>query len=168
MAAQKELTAEGVLKEIKKCGFTHLVFLTDTKVRFIHEALLKEKDITPVPFCREGEGIAIAAGLVIGGKKPVLLFQNTGLYESGDSIRTVALELRLPMLMIISYLGWKHDAPMTDTAGIYLEPVLDAWGIRHYLVETDGDVGRISKAWEESQQTSRPVAVLIGSEYTQQ
>ena len=164
MAAQKELTAEGILKEIKKCGFTHLVFLTDTKVRFIHEALLKEKDITPVPFCREGEGIAIAAGLVIGGKKPVLLFQNTGLYESGDSIRTVALELRLPMLMIISYLGWKHDAPMTDSPGIMLEPTLKAWNIKYHIVESDDDVGKISLADKQSLDTSQPVAILIATE----
>ena len=117
--AQGELTAEKVLGEIRKCGITHLVFLTDTKLRFIHDILLKQKDITPVPFCREGEGIAIAAGLVIGGKKPLLLFQNTGLYESGDSIRTVALELRLPLLMVISYLGWKSHAPLTDSAAIF-------------------------------------------------
>ena len=54
---------------------------------------------------------------------------------------------------------------MTDSTGVYLEPILDAWGLKHYLVETDDDVGRIGQAWEEAQQTSRPVAVLIGREY---
>jgi sulfopyruvate decarboxylase TPP-binding subunit len=162
--AQGELTAERVLGEIRKCGVTHLVFLTDTKLRFIHDILLKQKEIIPVPFCREGEGIAIAAGLVIGGKKPLLLFQNTGLYESGDSIRTVALELRLPLLMVISYLGWKGDSPITDSAGIFLEPTLNAWGIKYHLMKSDEDVGKISLADKEAQETSKPVAILIATE----
>jgi sulfopyruvate decarboxylase TPP-binding subunit len=164
MVTQGELTSEKILAELKKCGITHFVFLTDTKLRFIHDALMREKGITPVPFCREGEGIAIAAGLVIGGKKPVLLFQNTGLYEAGDSIRTVALELHLPLLMIISYLGWRHDPPMTDSAAIFLEPTLNAWGIKYYLVKSDKDVANISIGDKQALETNRPVAILIATE----
>lgn len=159
------LTAERVLDELKKCGVTHLVFLTDTKARFICEVMMKQEEIALVPFCREGEGVAIAAGLVIGGKKPVVLYQNTGLYEAGDSIRTVALELRLPLLMIISYLGWRRDAPITDSAGIFLEPTLKAWDIKYYLVQSDQDVAKISAADKQARETNRPVAILIATEY---
>jgi sulfopyruvate decarboxylase TPP-binding subunit len=167
MVAEEKLSSEKVLAELKKCGITHSVFLTDTKVRFIYEALMKDEGIIPVPFCREGEGVAIAAGLVIGGKKPVLLFQNTGLYESGDSIRTVALELQLPLLMIISYLGWKHHPPLTSSAAIFLEPTLKAWGIKYYIVKSDEDVASISAGYEQALKTRRPVAILIATEHDQ-
>lgn len=161
---ETRLKAERVLDELKKCGVTHLVWLADTKTRFICEALMSQKEITLVPFCREGEGVAIAAGLVIGGKKPVVLYQNTGLYEAGDSIRTVALELRLPLLMIISYLGWRRDSPITDSAGIFLEPTLNAWGIKYYLVQSDEDVEKISIGDKQARETNRPVAILIATE----
>jgi sulfopyruvate decarboxylase TPP-binding subunit len=46
-------------------------------------------------------------------------------------------------------------------------PVLEAWGINHYLVETDDDAPKISQAYREAQKTSKPVAVLIGAEYQQ-
>jgi sulfopyruvate decarboxylase TPP-binding subunit len=158
MVAQgTELTSKRIIDELKKCGVTHMVYLPDMTTRFIYDAMVSQREITLVPFCREGEGVAIAAGLVIGGKKPVVLYQNTGFYEAGDSIRAVALELRLPLLMLIGYRGWKG----TDSAGIIFEPTLDAWGIKYYLVQSGEDVEKISIGDKQAQETNKPVAILI-------
>ena len=154
---ETRLTAERVLDELKKCGVTHIVWLLGSELRFIYEAMISQKEITLVPFCREGEGVAIAAGLILGGKKPVMLYQNAGLYEAGDSIRLVSFELRLPLLMIIGYRGWRG----TDSAGIIFEPTLDAWGIKYYLVQSDEDVEKVSIGDKEAQETNKPVAILI-------
>lgn len=158
MAVQEtRLTGEKILDELKKCGVTHIVWLLGSELRFMYEAMISQKEITLVPFCREGEGVAIAAGLILGGKKPVMLYQNAGLYEAGDSIRLVSFELHLPLLMLIGYRGWRG----TDSAGIILEPTLDAWGIKYYLVQSDEDVGKISIADKQAQETNKPVAILI-------
>ncbi len=163
--ASKSLTAERVLDELKKCGITHIVWLPSSEARFIYDAMISQNDITLVPICREGEAIAIAAGLTLGGKKPVVLHQSTGFFESGDSVRGLGLDLPLPLLMLIGYRGWQHDAPITDSAAIFLEPILDTWGINHYLVETDDDLTRLSTGYKETQETNKPVAILIGREY---
>ncbi len=165
--ATKSLTAERVLDEFKKCGITHIVWLADTGARFIYDAVINQYEIALVPVCREGEAIAIAVGLTLGGKNPVVLHQNTGLFESGDSVRGLGLAFQLPLLLLIGYLGWRRDAPITDSAAIFTEPILDAWGIKHYLVETDEDVARISIGYKETHETNRPVAILIGREYQQ-
>jgi len=132
----------------------------------MYEAMMSQHELTLVPICREGEAIAIAAGLMLGGKEPVVLHQSTGFFESGDSVRGLALDLQLPLLLLIGYRGWRRDAPMTDSAAIFIEPILDTWGIKHYLVETDRDVERISIGYKEAHETNKPVAILIGSEYT--
>ena len=49
---------------------------------------------------REGETFAISLGLIIGGKKPVCLIQNTGMMESGDSIRGMALDSGFPLVLV--------------------------------------------------------------------
>jgi sulfopyruvate decarboxylase subunit alpha len=154
---ETRLTGEKILDELKKCGVTHIVWLLGSELRFMYEAMISQKEITLVPFCREGEGVAIAAGLILGGKKPVMLYQNAGLYEAGDSIRLVSFELHLPLLMLIGYRGWRG----TDSAGIILEPTLDAWGIKYYLVQSDEDVGKISIGDKQAQETDKPVAILI-------
>jgi len=164
--AATALTAHRVLDELKKCGITHIVWLADSEAGFMYEAMMSQHELTLVPICREGEAIAIAAGLMLGGKEPVVLHQSTGFFESGDSVRGLALDLQLPLLLLIGYRGWQRDAPMTDSAAIFLEPILDTWGIKHYLVETDRDVERISMGYKEAHETNKPVAILIGSEYT--
>ena len=132
----------------------------------MYDALMSQREITPVPVCREGEAIAVAMGLILGGKKPVVLHQITGFYESGDSVRGLALDLQLPLLILLGYRGWQRERPITDSAAIYGEPILKAWGIKHYLVETDEDLPKISRAYQEAQEGKRPVVVLIGREYT--
>ena len=159
------LSAERVVQTLKEQGFTHVVWLPDSEANFMYQVISSDEELKLVQVCREAETMAIAMGLVIGGKQPVCLIQNTGFMESGDSLRGLLLDLGIPMLIMIGYRGWRGGAPMTDSAGHFLEPILGAWGINHYLIESDADVGRIGEAWKEAQASSKPVAVLIGREY---
>jgi len=158
------LTAARIISEFKKCGITHIVWLADHESLFLTEAIQNQPDFTLVPVCREGEAIAVAAGLKLGGKEPVVLHQNTGFFDSGDSVRGLCLDWPLPLLLLIDNRGWRHDSPITDSAAIFITPILDAWGIKHYLVETDADVNKISLGFKEASQNQKPVAILIGVE----
>jgi sulfopyruvate decarboxylase TPP-binding subunit len=131
----------------------------------MHELLSQEESITLVPVCREGETMAIAAGLWIGGKTPVVMIQNTGVFESGDSIRGMTLDIRMPLVMVIGYRGWTRHGPTPDTAARYIEPMLDAFSVPYYLVEHPEDMDRISLAFREAAEASHPVALLMGREF---
>src|SRR5262249_1969891 len=82
-APTARLQAASVRDELARCGVTHIVWLPDSETGFLYKAIL-ESPITLVPVCREGESMAIAAGLIMGGKRPVILIQSTGFFESGD------------------------------------------------------------------------------------
>lgn len=114
---------------------------------------------------REGETFGIALGLTSGGKVPVCVIQNTGMMESGDSIRGMALDAGFPLVMVVGYRGWTRRGVISDSAARYTEPFLHAMGINYYLVEHDEDGERISLAFQEARANKRPVAVLIGDEY---
>ena len=156
------LTASKILTELKKCGFDYVVTVPDDDSRRLYRLIESRPEFKLVSACREGEVIAIAAGLMLGGKSPVVLIQNTGFYESGDSLRGLTIDLKLPMVILISCRGWKSHAPMTDSASIYIRPALDAWGIKHHLVENDEDVSKIAVAHHEATKAQRPTAVLFG------
>ena len=158
------LTASKIIGELKKCDFDYIVTVPDDGTRRLYTRLQKTPDFKLIPACREGEAIAIAAGLMLGGKSPLVLIQNTGFYESGDSIRGLAIDLHLPMLLMISCRGWKSNAPMTDSAAIYIRPAIEAWGIHHHLIEDNQHVSRISQALDEARKARKPVAVLLGCE----
>ena len=154
-----------IVDELKKNGFTHVVWLPDSETNFMYQLLTSEPSLDLVPVCREGETMAIAAGLWVGGKKPVVLIQNTGIFESGDSIRGLGLDVNQPLVMLVGYRGWSRHGITADSAARFIEHILHAWGINYYLIETDDDADRISNALEEAERTRKPVAVLMGTEF---
>ena len=159
------LSPETVLREMKKQGVTHVVWLPDSETNWLYLLMQAEPTITLVAVPREGLAASIAAGLHAGGAKPLILIQNTGLMESGDSIRGWLLGLDIPVVLMVGLRGWTRHGVTTDTAATFTEPFLNAFRINYYLVESDADAPRISVAFEEAQKTKRPVAILVGDEY---
>ena len=159
------LKPESLVAEFKKNGVTHIVTIPDSETNYLYELMLEQDWLDVVPSSREGETFAIALGLIVGGKVPVCVIQNTGMMESGDSIRGMAIDAGFPMVMLIGYRGWTRHGVITDSAARYTETFLHAMGINYYLLETDDDATRISVAFEEARANNRPVAVLVGDEY---
>ena len=159
------LRPETLIEEFKKNGVTHVITIPDSETNYLYELMAKEPWLDIIPVSREGESFSTALGLNIAGKVPVCLIQNTGMLESGDSIRGMALDAGFPLVMVVGYRGWTRHGITTDTAATYTEPFLNAFGINYYLVEEDVDGPRISAAFDEARANKRPVAVLIGDEY---
>ena len=164
-SAEAVLSPETVLGEIKKNGVSHIVWLPDSETNWLYVLMKAEPSLHVVAVSREGLAYSLAAGLSAGGKTPIILIQNTGLMESGDSLRGWALGLNIPVVLMVGYRGWTRHGITQDTAAVYTEPFLNAFRINYYLVENDADAPRISAAFEEARKTRRPVAVLVGDEY---
>jgi sulfopyruvate decarboxylase subunit alpha len=159
------LRPETVLGEMKKNRVTHVVWLPDSETNWLYLLMKAEPSLRLVGVSREGHACSIAAGLWAGGAKPLVLIQNTGMMESGDSLRGWLLGLNVPVVLMIGYRGWTRHGLTQDTAATYTERFLHAFGINYYLVESDADAPRITIAFEEAERSSRPVAVLVGDEY---
>ena len=159
------LRPETLIREFKSNGVTHVVTIPDSETNHLYELMVEQDWLDIVPVSREGETMGVALGLTVAGKVPVCLIQNTGMMESGDSIRGMALDTGFPLVLVVGYRGWTRRGVTTDTAATYTEPFLHAFGINYYLVEYDDDGDRITAAFEEAKATAKPVAVLIGDEY---
>jgi sulfopyruvate decarboxylase TPP-binding subunit len=168
-ATEVTVPARAAVDQLVACGVTHVVWLPDSESGFMYEALTQaeaEGRLRLAPICREGEAIPLAFGLLLGGKRPAILIQNTGFFEAGDSLRGQAIDLGLPLVLLIGYRGWRPNrAEMRDTAGIYLEPILAAWGVPSYLVDEPARLPRIREAFDEAERRGGPVAVLIAGEW---
>lgn len=160
------LSPEAIVGEFKKNDVTHVIMLPDSETNFLYLLMQEESSLTVVPVAREGQAFSTAAGLSVGGAKPVVLIQNTGLLESGDSIRGWGIGLKTPVVMMVGYRGWtRHGVNPPQDVANFTEPMLHALGIRYFLIESDNDAPRLSLAFREAEETRRPVAVLVGDEY---
>ncbi len=159
------LSPETVLHQMKKNGVTDVVWLPDSETNWLYLLMKADPALRLVGVSREGHACSIAAGLAAGGRTPLILIQNTGLMESGDSIRGWLLGLAIPVVLMVGYRGWTRHGVTQDTAATYTERFMHAFDLHYYLVETDADAPRISIAFQEAERLQRPVVVLVGDEY---
>jgi sulfopyruvate decarboxylase subunit alpha len=163
------LSAKIIVEELKKQGITHIVGLPDNGSRVLFELLWETAEIEVIQVSREGEAFAIASGIYLGGKNPALLIQNTGFLESGDAFRGTVHNMRIPILLLIGYRGYKTlipGAPRVDSVATFLEPTLKAWDIPYSILTDDKEAEQISIGVKKAGDTSMPAAVLLAEETT--
>ena len=127
--------------------------------------LAQDKALRLIRVCKEDEGIGICAGLAYSGRRALLLIQQTGMFDSINAIRGVAVEYGLPICMMVGLLEKEPGVPPTQSRryGVRIvEPILDAMGIAYHEIEADADVAKIRPAIDEAYAKSRPVVLLIG------
>lgn len=169
---------DAVFERLLAAGVSDAVGLPDS----VTAPLMARFDAHPatrwIPVTREGEAFALAAGLWVGGRTPVVVIQNTGLLESGDSLRGVAVRMGVPLVTVVTYRGlaglrragwtgqgvpdrsWLVRADVDSTA-LLTEPTLRAWGVPYRLYESPDDVDRIRRTAVEER---RPAVLLISKQ----
>ncbi len=178
------IKAEDIIKEIKKAGIRFVIALPDrTTSQSLLKTIMQDSDLRVVQVCKEDEGISICSGLYCAGERALLLIQYTGLLDSINALRGVAMEgqnpicinaLRgvamegqNPICIMVGLLGKKPGVPPTKAARYGLrivEPILDVMEIEHHLLETTEDNAEIVPAIEQAYSRSGPVVMLIGRE----
>ena len=165
MTEATALSPETVMAQMKANGVTDIVWLPDSETNWLFLLMKADPNLRLIGVTREGHACSITAGLYAGGRKPMILIQNTGMLESGDSIRGWLMGLNVPVVLMVGYRGYTRHGVITDTVAHYTERFLMAFNISFYLIENDGDADRISIAFKEAERTQKPVVVLVGDEY---
>jgi sulfopyruvate decarboxylase TPP-binding subunit len=160
------LSGDSIISEIKASGIQFVVSVPDiTTSEGLLRPLAKQTDPRLIRICKEDEGVAICAGLSFTGKRGLLLIQQTGLLDSINAIRGVAVEYQLPICMMVGLLEKEVGVPPRQSKkyGVRIvEPILEAMGIAYHEIEEQGDVAKIRPAIDQAFADSKPVVLLIG------
>ena len=119
-------------------GFTHVIWVPDTAVGPWEKDLDSSQQLKLIRVCREGEAWPLAAGLHLGGKTPLIVMQTTGLFESGDALRNVIYDLKLPLFALI---GVRNGLvpESKDSAKTFAEPIVQAWQLNAVWINSEAD-----------------------------
>ena len=160
------LHGANIIQSIKISGIKTIITVPDkTTASGLLRPISVDESFRHVLVCKEDEALGISAGLSYANHRALILIQYTGLLDSLNGIRAVAVEYSMPICMMVGLLGKEPGVPPTESSkyGVrIIEPILDTMGIAHHWIETDDDVGVIVPAINQSYQTSTPVAILIG------
>lgn len=167
------------INALVNAGITHVVGIPDATSGPLFREIRRHPTIRLVTATREGEAVAIAAGVWLGGSKPLVVIQNTGLLEAGDGLRGTAVRMRAPVPLLVTGRGYAKMAradvtstdertiasltrPDLDSTALLTEPTLDAWSIPwERCDEGDDPAELLAAAVQEAEEQGRPVAIVL-------
>jgi sulfopyruvate decarboxylase subunit alpha len=152
-----------LVASLERIGVTLAAYLPDEWL----EPLIAEVERTPgvhgVRVAREDEGIGICAGAFFGGRRAVLITQNSGILLSGNAIVGCAMLHHAPFLMLVSYTGSISDQRFYQiNKGKATEPVLEALGLRYAILDEPEQIGLVEDLAAYAYQSAQPAVALLG------
>jgi sulfopyruvate decarboxylase subunit alpha len=123
---------------------------------------LEKTSITHIPVTREEEGVGIAAGVSLSGKKPALLMQNSGLGNSINALLSLTKLYGLPLPLIISQRGGKGEKVLAQMPmGKATPNLLKAARIDYVKIKKRDDLNKMRKMVHKSFANNRVMAILL-------
>src|SRR5687768_997248 len=160
------LSGANIIQQLKAGGIEFVVSVPDiTTAAGLLAPLERMSEPRLIRVCKEDEGVGICAGLAHTGKRALLLIQQTGMLDSINAIRGVAVEYSLPICMMVGLLEKEPGLAPRESKryGVRIvEPILDAMGVSYHEIEAEADVAKIGPAIDEAYARSQPVVLLIG------
>jgi sulfopyruvate decarboxylase TPP-binding subunit len=164
--SESGLSGANIIQQIKASGVEFVVSVPDiTTAAGLLAPLEKITSPRLIRVCKEDEGVGICAGLAHTGKRALLLIQQTGMLDSINAIRGVAVEYSLPVCMMVGLLEKEPGVAPRESKryGVRIvEPILEAMGIAYHEIEHEPDVAKIKPAIDDAYANSEPVVLLIG------
>ena len=153
--------ADLIADALVAAGIDFIATVPDWNMSRLIDRIENENSWIHVRLAREEEGIGICTGAYLTGKTPALVMQNGGLLNGANGLTTTSLQFGIPTLLIVYYAG-DINTRHFSTIGDVTEPVLDALGIRSYVLRDREDViDTIAGAAVLTMDSKKPVAVLL-------
>jgi len=147
---------------LNELGISHVISVPDSTLGQWEPALRADRTLQLVRVCREGEAWAIAAGLQLGGARPILIVQCTGLFESGDALRNAVYDYQLPLYALVGYRNFlNRESGSEDTCLQFTEPILRAWRLEYTLIDQPNKLSLITSHYHACRSARRAGVALI-------
>ena len=151
-----------VYAALKAARIAQVGYVPDAGHAHLIKAVHADPNIRAVVLTTEEEGIALAAGAWLGGKRAVLLMQSSGV---GNCINMLSLPVncRMPFLTLITMRGeWAEFNPWQVPMGTATPSVLTAASVHVRRADNPGDAAEIVSASAAlAFDSAVPVAVLF-------
>jgi len=155
-------TAQVIVDALKEAGINFVVYMPDS---FFYDVIVKvqgDPAFASYGVPNESIGLNMCAGAWLGGKRPVMIMENTGLLVASNSLTRFHQAFGIPALMLISYRGDLGDGWwMVIPLGHAFEPVLRGLQIGYELVEEPEKARRAIVLAQTSAEVSQELKAVV-------
>ena len=99
------IDAESFIHKAQDLGFSSYTGVPCSYLKHFISCVISSPDIDYVPVVNEGDGIAFAAGVYLGGQYPVVMLQNSGLGNAVNPITSLLQNFEIPILILVTLRG---------------------------------------------------------------
>ncbi|MEQ8361609.1 MAG: phosphonopyruvate decarboxylase [Cyclobacteriaceae bacterium] len=123
--------------ELKKLGYDFYSGVPCSFLKYLINYAINECDY--VMSANEGDAVAIASGAYLGGKKSVVLMQNSGLTNATSPLTSLNYTFQLPVLGFVSLRGEEGlgDEPQHELMGQITEKMLKLMKVKWAYLSND-------------------------------
>jgi sulfopyruvate decarboxylase subunit alpha len=151
-----------VLEHLKRAGIDLVASLPDQWLGELIRQCEADPAITHVKLAREDDGVGICAGAFLGGRKAALICQNAGVLLSVNALGGIAYHHQIPFLILAAHRGHFDDGQYYQQyKGRLCEPVLEAMGLPHYVIDGPEQLSLIVDGAREAFLKRMPVVLLL-------
>jgi sulfopyruvate decarboxylase subunit alpha len=156
-------SSEAVYQGMKRAGIDFVVSVPCLNLREVIPMVDRDPDIIHVPVTREEEGVGVCAGAYMGGRRPAMLMQNSGLGNSVNALASLNQLYGIPLIMIMSHRGVEGEPICAQVPmGKLTTQLLEILEIPYFLPDSKADaIEKIQVAWETALLGKKPSAVLL-------
>lgn len=151
-----------IYDSLKSAGVEIIAYVPDAGHSRAIERALADPDMESIVLTTEEEGVALASGAWLGGKKAALLMQSSGV---GNCINMLGLvqSCRFPFLTLVTMRGeWEEFNPWQKPMGQAVPAVLEAMGVEVRRISEPNEVApMIDAAAEEVFAGDKAIALLV-------
>jgi sulfopyruvate decarboxylase subunit alpha len=159
IAEYARLLVEG----LNEAGVSLVAAVPDSHMSGLHRLLREQNKIRYVLAGNEADLPGICAGAYFGGKKALMIMENSGLRQACEPISRFAFTHHVPMVMIMSYCGdfgernwWAINHAQT------MEPLLQALRIPYRVLSDPNEIKpSVKRAFMHADSSQWPVALAF-------
>ncbi len=156
--------SDDVFAEMKARDIQSVCTIPDGGLTQLLNMVVADKDMRLVTLSTEEEGIGVATGQWLGGKRSMIAMQSSGV---GNCINALGIPvtMRAPCLMLVTMRGqWGEFNPWQVPMGQATQTVLEAVGVRCFPVEKPEEIGETFAAASDIAFNSRLSAAVLVSQ----
>ncbi len=124
--------------------------------------VLIEKNIKTIPLTREENGVGMCAGIYLGGGRPIMVIQSTGIGNMINALLSLNLTYSIPLPIIASWRGvYKESIEAQWQLGKRMPEILSASGINFTIINSLNEIDRMDEAIKDSFSNLQPHVILV-------
>jgi sulfopyruvate decarboxylase subunit alpha len=161
MAVAASTHSQLFLDALEREGFDFFAGVPCSLLTGVIRLLDSEPRYGYVSAVKEDAAVGMAAGAYLGGGRPVVFMQNSGLGTSFNALASLTLMYELPLLIVVSWRGQGKDAPEHLLMGQITGDVLDTLGVPYQVLEAERIDEQVAEAARQMEASHKPVALVV-------